>query len=399
MFADRWTGVKGAKFFSLTFALRMPKLPVDMKRRIPFRVAAVVALVFSVLWCVKPSTSAAFKNVQVAQPPPAFALKDTSGKEWKSADVFGKGATVVIFWATWSPRSSEVIGDLEALRTKIGPEKIQVVTVNCEHPSISPADRENVAAIAKQAGYSGPVLLDDGLIAFNDYGTMALPSTLVVAADGKVSYLLAGYPSTLREDLADAVRKAAGLPTDAELRPVQEYVPKNHALMYYNLGRQLAAKGQDEKAEAQLKISVEKDPDFKKSRIELGLIYKKTGRHDLALAEFERAKAIDPKDHEALYQLAVVSLQTGKFAEAGKIFEELLAEFPDREEFALGGALSAKYQAKDEDYRRGRAAAAKLFPADSRYVYEMGEVAETQKDYVLAAEFYRRALEATFAKK
>ena len=169
--------------------------------------------------------------------------------------------------------------------------------------------------------------------------------------------------------------------------------------MYYNLGRQLASKGQDEKAEAQLKISVEKDPDFKKSRVELGLIYKKTGRHDLALAEFQRAKEIDPKDHEALYQLAVVSLQTGKFAEAGKLFEELLAEFPEREEFALGGALAAKYQGKDEDYRKGREAGAKLFPAESRYVYEMGGVAESQKDTALAAEFYRRALEAALAEE
>ena len=368
-------------------------------RQIRSRSVLIFSAVLLTLWCAKPSISAAFKNVQVSQTPPAFALKDTSGREWKSAEIYSRGATVVVFWATWSPRSAEVIHDLEALRTKIGAEKLQVVTVNCEHPSISAADRDAIAAVAKQAGFSGPVLVDDGLVAFNEYGTMALPSTLVLGADGKVAYLLAGYPSTLREDLADAVRKAAGLPTEAEQRPVQEYVPKNHALMYYNLGRQLASKGQDEKAEAQLKISVEKDPDFKKSRIELGLIYKKTGRRDLALAEFQRAKEIDPKDHEALYQLAIVSLQTGKFAESGKLFEELLAEFPEREEFALGGALAAKYQGQDENYRKGRDAAAKLFPAESRYVYEMGGVAETQKDLTVASEFYRRALESALNKK
>jgi Flp pilus assembly protein TadD/peroxiredoxin len=351
-----------------------------------------------VLWCTKPSISAAFKNVQVAQSPPAFVLKDTSGKEWKSADLYGRGATAVVFWANWSPRSMEVIRDLEALRAKIGADKVQVLTVNCEHPSISSADRGVIADTAKQVGFTGPVLVDDGLVAFNDYGTMALPSTLVVGADGKVVYVLAGYPTTLRDELADAVRKAAGLPSEAEQRPVLEYVPKNHALMYYNLGRQLASKGQDEKAEAQLKISVEKDPDFKKSRVELGLIYKRTGRHDLALAEFQRAKEIDPKDHEALYQLAIVSLQTGKFADAGKIFEELLAEFPEREEFALGRALSAKYQGKDEDYRKDREASAKLSPADARYVYEMGGVADAQKDTALAAEFYRRALEEALKK-
>jgi len=369
------------------------------KRQVQARVVLIGSAVLLTLWCAKPSISAAFKNVQVSQTPPAFALKDTSGKEWKSAEIYGRGATVVVFWATWSPRSSEIIRDLEALRAKIGPDKVQVVTVNCEHPSISAADREAIAAAAKQGGFSGPALVDDGLITFSEYGAMALPSTLVLGADGKVVYLLAGYPSTLREDLSDAVRKAAGLPSEAEQRPVREYVPKNHALMYYNLGRQLASKGQEEKAEAQLKISVEKDPDFKKSRIELGLIYKKTGRHDLARAEFERARQIDPKDHEALYQLAVVSLQTGKFAEAGKLFEDLLAEFPEREEFALGGALAAKYQGQDENYRKGREAGIKLFPAASRIIYEMGGIAESQKDNVVAAEFYRRALEAALKNK
>lgn len=370
-----------------------------MNRNTRSRAVALAATLVVVLWCAQPSISAAFKNVQLSQTPPAFALKDTTGRELKSAEIYGRGATVLIFWATWSPRSAEVIRDLEALRAKIGPEKVQVVTVNCEHPAITAADREAIAAVAKQLGFSSPALVDDGLVVFNQYGAMALPSTLVVGADGKVSYILAGYPNTLREDLADAVRKAAGIPAAAEQRPVQEYVPKNHALMYYNLGRQLASKGQDEKAEAQLKIAVEKDPDFKKPRVELGLIYKKTGRHDLALAEFQRAKEIDPKDHEALYQLAVVSLRTGKFAEAGKMFEDLLAEFPEREEFALGGALAAKYQGQDEDYRKAREAGAKLFPAEARQVYEMGGIAESQKDLALAAEFYSRALAAALTKK
>lgn len=206
------------------------------------RWVTLAAAALALLWFTLPSVAAAFKNVQAGQVPPAFTLKDLSGKEWKSADVLSKGPTAVIFWATWSPRSAEVIRDLEALRAKIGPEKITIVTVNCEHPAISAADRDLIGAAAKQLGTTGPVLVDDGLVAFNDYGAMALPSTLVIGADGKVGYTLAGYPSTLREDLADAVRKAAGVPTEAEQRPVQEYVPKNHALMYYNLGRQLDRK-------------------------------------------------------------------------------------------------------------------------------------------------------------
>lgn len=358
----------------------------------------LAAVALAVLWCARPSVSAAFKNVQVSQTPPAFSLKDVSGKEWKSEEIYARGATAVIFWATWSPRSAEVIRDLEALRAKIGPDKISIVTVNCEHPAISAADRDAIAAAGRQFGLTGPVLVDDGLVAFNDYGAMALPSTLVIGADGKVGYVLAGYPTTLREELADAVRKAAGLPTEAEQRPKLEYVPKNGALMYYNLGRQLAGKGQDEKAEAQLRTSIEKDPDFKKSRVELGLLYKRSGRDELALAEFERAKQIDPKDPEALYQVAVVSLKAAKFPESHALFAELAAEFPEREELALGLALAAKYQGKEEEYRKAREAAAKLFPAEPRQVFEMGQVAESQKDLATAAELYRRALEAGMKK-
>ena len=70
--------------------------------------------------------------------------------------------------------------------------------------------------------------------------------------------------------------------------------------------------------------------------------------------------------------MAVVSLRAAKFPESQALFTELSAEFPEREELALGAALAAKYQGKDEEYRKGREAAAKLFPADPRYIYEMG---------------------------
>jgi len=352
-------------------------------------VAAAVMFFF-----VELSVSAAFKHIQVGQEPPAFDLKDLDGKEYRNADVFGKGPVAVVFWATWSPRSAEILKDLEAFRAEIGTGTFSIVSVNCEHPSISSADRQAIAREAKETGLTGPVLIDDGLVAFNDFGAVALPSTLVVGGDGKVAFALSGYPTTMRQDLTDAIRKAAGLPTEAEQRPVQEYVPKNHALMYYNLGRRLVDKGQDEKAEAQFATAVEKDPEFKKPHVELGLIFRKTGRNELALKEFQKAREIDPKDQEALYQEAAVTLAAGDFPEAEKLFSGLLEEFPEREELALGVALAQKYQGREEDYAKSREAAAKLIPAAPRYVYEMGGVAEGQKDLALAAEFYRRALEA-----
>lgn len=365
-----------------------------MNRSVLSRLLPVALLAAGLLVAVEPSVSAAFKHVVVGEAPPAFKLKDLGGKEVASGDLYGKGTVAVVFWATWSPRSADVLRDLEALRTELGPDTFSIVTLNCEHPAISAADRELIAGQAKQLGLTGPVLVDDGLIAFNDYGAVALPSTLVVGTDGKVAFALSGYPTTMRQDLSDGIRRAAGLPTEASEQVVAEYVPKNHALMYYNLGRRLAEKGQDEKAEGQFATAVEKDPDFKKVRVELGLLYKRTGRPERALEEFRRAKEIDPKDHEALYQVAAVTLLAKDFPGAEKLFAELHEEFPEREEIALGLAVAQKYQGRDADFAKTREAAAKLFPADPRYLYELGGVAEGQQDLALAAELYRRALEA-----
>jgi tetratricopeptide (TPR) repeat protein len=350
-------------------------------------------IVATALMMSSATLSAAFKRVQISQPPPAFSMKDLTGKEWQSAGLLEKSVTVVVFWATWNFRSGEILKDLESLRAELGPDKFQIVAINAERPEISSSDRAAIEKMIKEQELSSLVLLDNGLAAFNDYGAMALPSSLVVGEDGNVIFTMAGYPNTLRSDLSDAVRKALGMPTSVELRPVEEYVPKNHALMYYNLGRRLMAKGQEEKAEAQLLTSLERDPDFKKVHLELGLLYKKTGRHEEALREFQRVKELDPRDPEALYQVAVVSLRAGKFAEAEALFQELITEFPERAEFALGLALAHKYQGHQEEYKQSRDQAATLYPATANYYYDLGGVAEAQKDLAEAAGFYRQAIE------
>ena len=109
-------------------------------------------------------------------------------------------------------------------------------------------------------------------------------------------------------------------------------------------------------------------------------------------------KELDPRNHEAGYQAAAVSLRAKKYAEAGALFQELNTEYPEKEEFALGLALAHKYQGNKEDYGKISAAAKDLFPAEARYYYELGGVAEMAEDIELAALFYRRALDKAFTK-
>lgn len=369
-----------------------------MKKSLFLKVFPATIILHLLFGMACPPLSAAFKRVARGDKPPVFILQDLAGKEWRSSELLAGKVSVVVFWSTWSPRSEEVLADLEKLRQELGPERFQVIAVNAEHTEISRADEAAIGKMAVELNLTALMLLDQGLKAYNDYGAMALPSTLVVDDKGYVVYDLAGYPMTMRSDLSDAVLKALGLPTSVELRPPEPYKPKNNALMYYNFGRRLMEKGQEEKAEVQLLSAVERDPDFTKPRVVLGIYLKKTGRLEEAMKQFRKVKELDPANEEASYEAAAVSLRTAGFAEAEGLFAELHEEFPEREEFALGLALAYKYQGREEEYGKLKEKAGTLLPAAAHVLYDLGTVAEDQGDLETAAPLYRRAIEGSLKK-
>ena len=355
------------------------------------KIAVVASGLVLLLLFASPSIPAAFKNVVSGERPPDFRLRGLDGSEYSSSDILPGKVTVIVFWATWSPRSLEVLADLTTLTGELEGESFQAVAINAEHPEITRGDQEKIKELT--SGSAALILLDDGLKSFSDYGTMALPSMLVCDKEGKVIFTMAGYPTTMRSDLTDAVKRSLGLITEEEVAVVEEYVPKNRALMYYNLGKRLYEKGQEEKAVVQLLESVERDPDYVKSHVLLGILYKKTGQPDKALKEFERVMELDPRDQEAGFQAAAITLRSKRFAEAESLFQELAVEFPEREELALGLALAHKYQGHDEEYEKNRKQAADLYPADARFYYDLGSVAEEAEDLEEAAALYRGAVE------
>ena len=123
------------------------------------------------------------------------------------------------------------------------------------------------------------------------------------------------------------------------------------------------------------------------------------------MAGYQRKTALTPKEVlEKADQFIVnegeitgVSLVSNPdFYDEEKLFSELLAEYPEREEFALGLALASKFLGNEERHGKLMKAAADLYPAEARYYYEFGAVAEEGGDLSGAAVFYRRALEKAF---
>lgn len=334
----------------------------------------------------------AFRNVTVGEAPPAFALVDLSGRDRGSGEVLGGEVTVIVFWATWSPRSAEVLADLERLSGELGRDRVRLVAVSADHERFSDRDRVEIRKVLAETAFTGEALVDEGLVAFNAYGAMALPSSVVVDGRGRVAYTLAGYPTTMRGDLSDAVRKALGLPTSAELAPPQPVVPKNHALQYYSFGSRLLEKGQEEKAADQFRKAVERDPEYVAPRVALGLHHLRQGDAAAAAEEFRRARAIAPHDPEVLYQGALAELGADRTAEAEALFGKLAEEYPDRAGYLLGRALARRFGGSEEGYREDRELAAGLVPPGPRLLRDLGEAAEARGELALAAELYREAL-------
>lgn len=175
---------------------------------------ALVALVL-----LLPTAAPAIEGLHLGDRAPGFTLPRIGGGEL-SLDALGERTRVILFWATWSPRSLEALGDLRALHEQWGAEGLEIVAVNADGERLDAARAQAVRERIERLGLPFPVLLDADLGTYAAYGVLALPSAVVVDAGGRIAYVLGGYPETLREELKENIRLALGeRPAPAEEAP------------------------------------------------------------------------------------------------------------------------------------------------------------------------------------
>ena len=111
-----------------------------------------------------------------------------------------------------------------------------------------------------------PVIVDAGLELFNEIGVIVLPTTLFFKPDGTLDYKYAGLPSSAELDLKDDLEAKLGIekeaPEDRKAATRLAYLPKNNALLFFNLGKRYHEKGSPEKAQGKYIEALQKDPDY-----------------------------------------------------------------------------------------------------------------------------------------
>lgn len=108
-----------------------------------------------------------------------------------------KGTTIIVVWASWSPRSRDVGARVEALVARWG-ERARVVTVNFQE------DADKARAFARKQRLSVPVYLDREATFAKRHSVTSLPFLLVV--DGGET----AFAGKLPADVDAVIERALG---------------------------------------------------------------------------------------------------------------------------------------------------------------------------------------------
>lgn len=106
-------------------------------------------------------------------------LRGLGNEQLSEADL-AQGTTILVVWASWSPRSRDVAPRVNSLAQRWG-GRARVATVNFQE------QRQQVEGFVSGKGLSVPVFLDPDGAFSKKYGVVNLPG-LLVFKDGQVVY-------------------------------------------------------------------------------------------------------------------------------------------------------------------------------------------------------------------
>ena len=160
-------------------------------RALPLILALVVALAGAFLlyrnWQPGPEERNAAPESFVARTAPPFALKDTNGNVYSSAQLAGKPA-VINFFATYCPPCREEIPGFVEVYNKHKEKGFELVGI-----SLDTDTRGNLPGFLMSNNIGYRILYGDLATARAYGGVSAIPTTFFVGKDGEVKNVHIGY--------------------------------------------------------------------------------------------------------------------------------------------------------------------------------------------------------------
>ena len=129
---------------------------------------------------------------------PQFTLKDVKGHTVRLEDYRGK-VVLINFWATWCPPCRAEMPDLVKLQREHRKDGLQILGV-----TYPPEKLARVRRFAKKLKVNYPIILGTRELKARFSSEDALPLTVVINRDGKVSDIISGI--LLREEFDEKIK-------------------------------------------------------------------------------------------------------------------------------------------------------------------------------------------------
>jgi peroxiredoxin/Tfp pilus assembly protein PilF len=362
---------------------------IRMKRIVLFSILLSVYAVLSFA-----PAAATLQALQTGMEAPDFSLKTLTNETKTFAAVKGEKLTVLVFWSTWSSNSGKILKRMQQLHEKYKGQGLSIVAINVDDQQVSARTQAEISAVSEKLKIGFPMLVDHGLVAFHDYGVIALPTTVILDKDRVIKHELSGYPLVGSEAMMDFVSSTieGKKPPVVDTKPRSE--PNKNALRFYNMGKTtLRSKRMADTAEMWFKKAIEADATFVLPHLSLGTLYLQRGDTVLAQAEYREALARAPENPIALCELGLILINEGKGKEGAALIESARKAEESYAPCYYYAGYAAGKEGRMDDALKLFDEAKRLNPFDyNNFVYQ-GKVFEAQKDQKKAIDAYTKALE------
>jgi peroxiredoxin len=156
------------------------------------------------------------------KPAPPISLTTLDGRRVSLAEALAKGPVLAAFFKVSCPTCQFTFPFLERIHEMFGGE-------NFTFWAISQNDTEDTRKFVEKYGVRFPALLDEkGYAASNQFGLTNVPTTFLIAPDGKIEICSVGFSKADLEKIAAAAARANGKPAAALFKPAEgipEYKP------------------------------------------------------------------------------------------------------------------------------------------------------------------------------
>ena len=163
-------------------------------------------------------------------------------------------------------------------------------------------------------------------------------------------------------------------------------------LFHNNLAGVFEQTGEGVQAEHEYREALKLKPDYLQARVSLGMLYFARGDHPNALAEFDRALALDPKIYFAWYGRAQALQQLARTVEAVEAYGRAADAAGQDVDLLLTVASALREAGALEEAQRCYTRALELAPGSPMAQNSMGNLLAMEGDLAGAEAHYRRAI-------